>query len=749
MNTIGLAVIAVMAKNHFNNLAVERSLHPPPPLDRDLPPPEDPYRAVYNHPAGGGGNEWTVILPLLPSFIFVEILTLVGMFGVFADLFSFTMTYAILKLITSLCYPSMASTAAVAAMASSSSTGSGFQGQGGVGIGSMSPVFGGSGSQTNIAPSLLPLPLPENFTAFLNQAKFINLNRSSSSTTENPILSVILVDTTTTMPPPSWAVSTVKSNSFEEGVATSQTLTSTTPTSASNQVDAYNNYKHTRLKHDKLMAQLKAMKKTEKMAKLKQREKQLRSKLQRLESAETGSTENSWISGGGTPLEGSHSARIALLAAPSSVNPQPLGSIFHDPSSNGSSSFLFAQSHSGHLPNASNSSHHNSHNNNFKYHHRVWEALLCTFQVIFAVAFAFNTLTINARRQLEGRGSSGGTGSGGGGDYYYGSDYEEGVEGGGCGRAYRLPRRTARRYRNCGRPGYSSQWPYSPLATSIDAYYFAQYQLPPPPPPYFAAAASTSEATSQGRSSSLRPHPLGATPPPSRCPLEVTPTVNNSRWSRLTPSWLLRGGTSTNRNTSLLPSPSSRRPRQSPSPSPPPPLSRSPSVRSMPPLYEDIHHHDQVIVVGCFGSQEGEDNSGQRTLESSFTTTRATTSATPERILLQVITTAEIEHHHHHHHPQQPTPPEAPSRGGRRAARRLALSSSGGSPSLETPSSPSPLSESTTTTSSSTADDNAEQPTQDNITTIKVPETTTKTDESLEDGSKTLVITVNENDTRV
>src|SRR5699024_172171 len=103
----------------------------------------------------------------------------------------------------------------------------------------------------------------------------------------------------------------------------------------------------------------------------------------------------------------------------------------------------------------------------------VWDALLVTFEVIFAVAFAFNTLTTSARRQMAEDGE-------------YSDEEDDAAE--------RRPRRV-RRYRS-SRHGQFQQWPYSPLATSVDAFYFAQFQLPPPPPPYFGAAQSGGNARS-------------------------------------------------------------------------------------------------------------------------------------------------------------------------------------------------------------------------------------------------------------
>ncbi len=95
-----------------------------------------------------------LLLPFV-HFVYVLMFLIIGMFGVFCDLFSFTMTYAILKLITSLCYPSMASVAAVAAMASAtSSSSSSFQSNPVI----MTPNF----SATTIAPppSFVPIVLP-------------------------------------------------------------------------------------------------------------------------------------------------------------------------------------------------------------------------------------------------------------------------------------------------------------------------------------------------------------------------------------------------------------------------------------------------------------------------------------------------------------------------------------------------------------------------------------------------------------
>ncbi|KAI2801199.1 hypothetical protein BLOT_011775, partial [Blomia tropicalis] len=521
---------------------LERSLQPQPPLERIIPPPNEPYRNQYHHPQYG--DEWTIIMPLLPSFIFVEILTLVGMFGVFCDLFSFTMTYAILKLITSLCYPSMASAAAVAAM--STATGS-----------SNSIVIpgGGSGPTSNphnhIGPSFFPpSAIPENLTRIYNFHYPTRINWTMSSlkdeqtettttkSTNIPFVWTTLPTTTTT------TMTTIVTTQTNETISstTSPPTTTTTIMNDNNETiastpETFKNYKHIRLKHDKLVANMKQMKKNEKLAKLKQREKQMRSKLLRLDSTESNDANESIITSNShwNPLKPSNNARISFVL--------PTGSV---------------------MDQSGNSSQHN-----IKYHHRVWDALLVTFEVIFAVAFAFNTLTASRRNEIDDNQWEDEEINGGGGGYHHH-------------RARRL-RRGCRVGATSAGGGNRFSWPYSPLATSIDAFYFAQYQLPPPPPSYFGPGQMQHSRGSTNSSSTHRTSSMmvagsnnnnsntHVTPERSRSLLET-----NRNWRRFTPSWLTRNGIAMNGRQTRL--------------------NRSPSIRSNPPLYEEIEHDSPVII---------------------------------------------------------------------------------------------------------------------------------------------------------
>ena len=551
MNTIGLAVIIVMAKNHYANLAVERSLQPQPPLERIIPPPNEPYRNQYHHPQYG--DEWTIIMPLLPSFIFVEILTLVGMFGVFCDLFSFTMTYAILKLITSLCYPSMASAAAVAAM--STATGS-----------SNSIVIpgGGSGPTSNphnhIGPSFFPpSAIPENLTRIYNFHYPTRINWTMSSLKDEQTETTTTKSTNipfvwTTLPTTTTAtMTTIVTTQTNETISstTSPPTTTTTIMNDNNETiastpETFKNYKHIRLKHDKLVANMKQMKKNEKLAKLKQREKQMRSKLLRLDSTESNDANESIITSNShwNPLKPSNNARISFVL--------PTGSV---------------------MDQSGNSSQHN-----IKYHHRVWDALLVTFEVIFAVAFAFNTLTASRRNEIDDNQWEDEEINGGGGGYHHH-------------RARRL-RRGCRVGATSAGGGNRFSWPYSPLATSIDAFYFAQYQLPPPPPSYFGPGQMQHSRGSTNSSSTHRTSSMmvagsnnnnsntHVTPERSRSLLET-----NRNWRRFTPSWLTRNGIAMNGRQTRL--------------------NRSPSIRSNPPLYEEIEH-DSPVIIGNMVNTETE-----------------------------------------------------------------------------------------------------------------------------------------------
>lgn len=555
MNTIGLAVIVVMAKNHYNNVMVERSLLGGHVASTATPP--DPIQ-----------SEWSLLLPLLPSFIFAEILTLVGMFGVFCDLFSFTMTYAILKLITSLCYPSMASAAAVAAMTTTTATTTSL---------SHTPL---NGSTLNLMPILIPelsnrTVMPTNWR---HPPRHISVLMNVINSTSQPSGGFILANvtrvspekltanfTTTTVAPVvptessllAGVLSTpdsvnptqpIDSASSDSAITTMPTNVPDPPATTQYPTMMLVKSKHypNRFKQD-IGKDYKTMKKSDRLAKLKAREKQLRSKLLRMES-QYHPVLNQTVGIGPTRLRDGRwsepsQARLSLLL--------PMDS----------------QSH------------------NIKYHHRVWDALLVTFEVIFAVAFAFNTLGNNNRtRQLPN-------------DYDDEGEFEDIIE------DNRSRRRRRRRHRNQS----NMHWPYSPLANSIDAFYFAQFQLPPPPPPYFCR--------------SLSPHSSIRIPPTTTTSAtEQTNSVRNFLTNRLR---ILSG----NR----------------PSPSTPPSnsiatISSSVPHLASPPQYADIERDATVtvMVVGnnCTGSE-------------------ANSVDISERIVLQVINPADSRTAQQ---PQQPVP---------------------------------------------------------------------------------------------
>lgn len=478
LNSIGLAVLVVLAKNHYNNLLVEQTLTSGGggAAATRLDDPLDPIE-----------SEWSLILPLLPSFIFVEVLTLVGMFGVFCDLFSFTMAYAILKLITSLCFPSMASAAAVAAMASSTAAAAATTTQmpahhhhhtAPMPVNLSNPFV----NLTELASSRAPhhrIKINQLvWNALHNGNELYNRPRPPErTTTEAPMTpppttttppdeTTTLVYTyiplvsnyrrsetrssqqpSTTLPPDiSSFVSSPRSPViFTSDMTTTTTSTTQTTTNRDNMLaaDDASYFKHSKLKFDK-KSRLKA-EKLEKMAKLKAKESQLRSRLTRMEGSPyiypgnpmPANRTSPWVTTRSEPKEG-QGTRLSMILP---IDPQT---------------------------------------NNIKYHHRVWDALLVTFEVIFAVAFAFNTLTKNSSDyDDDDNGGSGGAGAYN--EYYY---EEESSSAAASTRGGRQGRHHRRRLRSMSNRS-NAFWPYTPLPNSTDAYYFAQFQLPPPPPPYF------------------------------------------------------------------------------------------------------------------------------------------------------------------------------------------------------------------------------------------------------------------------
>ncbi|XP_046916265.2 uncharacterized protein LOC124496749 [Dermatophagoides farinae] len=632
MNTIGLAVIIVIVKNHYNNFIVERSFIIRSELVAAASPAHtnhhvNPFSSSHHHhqqslPLMGNGDiptgdflssssanqqsEWSLLLPLLPSFIFAEILTLIGMFGVFCDLFSFTMTYAILKLITSLCYPSMASVAAVAAMASATSSSASSP---------SSLLFNSAfplnpinlSTTTTMAPSLVPIVLPFPVNDNDDDDDGTNVTRTTNMTITNTKTTTIkptahifydlqsnirhrrvlhggIGDLSLKSLPLIINKSDISINSSDDVVdqelIDQKTITTTPlPISANNDEDddddddrrfttskPANEQNDTKivggggknqlnnnpgwLKTYEMMLNnnkdLRQMKKSDRLAKLKAREKQIRNRLLRLETIDT---------------KNGYESNKQNDTNPQALSPQPLifdGHHYHQhyryrqpqPSMLTVTNNLLNQQqqqqrsmatmNNPHYRLLSSSPIDSSHqqqqtnyysSNHIKYHHRVWDALLVTFEVIFAVAFAFNLLS-HKRGAATGTNHRQQTSGGLFEDGYFldpivwdDIDVENNgdISNTGSSSLTQQQRRLRGHIRNSGhyRNGngrqhyhnYSSSstnfWPYSPLATSIDAFYFAYFRLPPPPPSYFCqrniSALSSTSTTTMTTTTTTRP----------------------------------------------------------------------------------------------------------------------------------------------------------------------------------------------------------------------------------------------------
>lgn len=582
MNTIGLAVIVVMAKNYFNNIMVERTL-----MKDHITAAETATSSQTTPYSDQVQSEWSLLLPLLPSFIFAEILTLIGMFGVFCDLFSFTMTYAILKLITSLCFPSMASAAAVAALTTTSA------------ITTTTANMGHSLNNTvSLVPALLPEIRQDNHTQLAhswrpnphyNQVIFNVINSSSIDSSRQSSSSSPLLSSSSSSPAPpnlfqgdkTWRESDYIVNSSREPPLSSSSvvsspkiepnkLTTTSPTihdmfdnntesdiANPNSTDSsvlqsiisalnastpapYSPYMMLKSKQrlKDTVKEYRRLKKNDRMTKYKAREKQFQSKLLRMETAQYYS---------GPPIGISNQSR--------QKDGRWVDSVVSSPNYARLSLILPIDSHT----------------HNIKYHHRVWDALLVTFEVIFAVAFAFNTLSSQSRTRTFTD------------EEDFNDEFEDIVEDG----------RSRRRRRRRHRLNTSQHWPYSPLATSIDAYYFAQFQLPPPPPPYFCR-----QSTPSCNSATVRATPTTTCQEPRNIIQSLLLNMNR-----------LRRRVNRNEDTGVT----TRQINQIST------ISTNVRTGNSPPQYEDIEH-DQPVAVMVVGNP-----------------TSQTGTQANERIVLQVI----------------------------------------------------------------------------------------------------------------
>lgn len=593
MNTIGLAVMIVIVKNHYNNFIVEHSFlirsgyssptstpninhhyTPSPsgsmPFDSDFLPNPSMTDSSNGGSAGSAAqSEWSLLLPLLPSFIFAEILTLIGMFGVFCDLFSFTMTYAILKLITSLCYPSMASVAAVAAMAtatSSSSTSSTLNSMVMMPPGPPPPSSLVNNFTTNI--DFVPMVVLKDISATSNnnsqkttnvfyddQSSFVQSLTTISSNTADSLTtaSPLFLDFTTTVNGNLTLFNNTNINGSMSSpeLSAQQQLNKVTSLPTMVVKEQQTNYKNAGwLKnYEMINKDFRQMKKNDRLAKLKAREKQLRNRLLKLESLELIKNNN-----GGHHLN-NQSSSLSSLSLPlinRIKNGDKSKQWIFDSTQLSSSSPLFSPAQTSnqlHLSSVLMPMDSNTHN--IKYHHRVWDALLVTFEVIFAVAFAFNLLS-NKRDQDSSHNNH---------NYNHHRNHnladdehlfdmdldEDSSPSINNYIAHRHTTSSGRQRRN--RIGYYRSrhhyWPYSPLATNIDAFYFTYFRLPPPPPPYFCnrneLSIQRSQSSDNNQQSSSNSNCSGNSNNRIRSQLARS-LFEGRHFRRLTPSWLLYSG---------------------------------------------------------------------------------------------------------------------------------------------------------------------------------------------------------------
>ncbi|KPM07467.1 hypothetical protein QR98_0059610 [Sarcoptes scabiei] len=296
-----------------------------------------------------------------------------------------------------------------------------------------------------------------------------------------------------------------------------------------------------------------------------------------------------------------------------------------------------------------------------KYHHRVWAALLVTFEVIFAVSFAFNLLSqksINEATDIE--------------SMLENFDEDEIDNSRRRRRPFRNPLLHHHHNRNLySSRGVSSQststmsssayWPYSPSVTSIDAFYFAYFRFPPPPPPYFCSRNLASDPIRRSPSATIDNNQLTRSPSNNR---NVAIVRNNHRrllsralfhsngFRRLTPSWLL--DRRNNNRQHHLQRPNNIRITDNNNSILPPPQYEEEIGRDH--HHHHHHHQHQRLEFNAIRTQESnelsatdqqrqsaasiDDGQRQQAKQSSSTSSSTTSTSSNEQFVLKVINQA-------------------------------------------------------------------------------------------------------------
>lgn len=519
LSTIGLAVIIILAKNYWANIAVEQSLNStalpypatgtssePPVTINVLPNPVLLEIQKLNSSLFDSqqtvDSEWSLVLPLLPPFFLNLFLTVLGMLGVFFDLFSFSMAFAVLKLIASLCYPSMASSAAVSAIAT---------------------AFSGNGSSNASGVLVNTHHLAVTGLPFISTPNSTMPNELLYSRTQfvmaqvHPVLNLSFVSPLA-QPPPIASKLVTTGQSLSPVITPSVSTASRMPVSTLDPLILPSDFDEpiVKLKRSSMSNDVLGETTTNSVngdEDLVSSSVESTSPTTNLDTTTTTANENTLpyyqLSGNrskwNTNIPNRRSKTLKEKYTKKMTAKQKV-----------LASRLKAANYSYHfqLPRAATEHsvdgqrivlHKDAHLSSIKYHHRVWDALLVTFEVIFAVAFAINMLTsANTNSSTNGNGQ------------------DDGEEGGSA-QLYRIepdasavsttnnetshpssgstPRVTPRRSPSRGRHSHhrhrhgttrsmSSTLPYIPVANALDAYYFARYHLPAPPPPYFCPLAS-------------------------------------------------------------------------------------------------------------------------------------------------------------------------------------------------------------------------------------------------------------------